>query len=332
MTRHPYPKRRAFFAMRYVRLLGKICLANQLGPDACWLLTVIVTLEDAKSYRDAVTFWNEQLAPLVGCPNVWSLIRLRKRVVDAGWLHYEAGGKGQPGRYWAVVPPRFEGMDDLPADENPAEYADGSLTPVPTNPQQNRKTTATEPQDNRNRDATEPQEKRQTSLPVPVPGPGPKEPPLPPEGGAAAEPPAGEAAPKPKKTRTKTARDHLFDALVEVTASDREVSGGYVNKLVGKLVKADPPYTPDEVRRFGDPAFLAAALPWLAGVPTIGIIEKHIGLVRRPVTPGAAHGRAAGPARPGRVEARPGQFDHLDAGTVPPEFFAPPDPPGGPGD
>jgi hypothetical protein len=89
--------------------------------------------------------------------------------------------------------------------------------------------------------------------------------------------------------------------------------------------------TPDDVRRFADPAFVAAALPWLSGVVTLGIIEKHIGLVRRPVTPGAAHGRAAGPARPGRVEARPGQFDHLDAGTVPPEFFAPPDPPGGPG-
>ncbi len=117
-----YPRRPAFFANRFCRLMSKVCLANQIGPEACFLLMTVAMTEDAKSYRSGVTYWNEQLFPLVGLSNVKSLSRVRDKAVGAGWLHYEPGGKGRPGVYWVVVPDEFRGMDDTPVDENPAEY------------------------------------------------------------------------------------------------------------------------------------------------------------------------------------------------------------------
>lgn len=117
-----YPRRRPFFANRFCRLMTKVCLANQVGPEACFLLMTIAMTEDAKSYRGAVTFWNEQLIPLVGVNSVKSLIRIRNKAIEAGWLHYEQGGKGVVGRYWVEVPKEYEGMDDVPVDENVAEY------------------------------------------------------------------------------------------------------------------------------------------------------------------------------------------------------------------
>lgn len=117
-----YPKRPAFFANRFCRLITKACLANRIGPEACFLLVTIAMTEDAKSYRDGVTYWNEQLAPLLGLNNVKALARVRDRAVSAGWLHYEPGGKGRPGVYWVLVPDNYDGVDDRPTDENPAEY------------------------------------------------------------------------------------------------------------------------------------------------------------------------------------------------------------------
>jgi hypothetical protein len=117
-----YPKRPAFFAHRFTRLLFKACVANEIGTDALALLVAIVHTEDAKGYRGAVTFWNEQLMPLIGVNGVKSLIRIRNKAVEAGWLHYEQGGKGVVGRYWVLIPPDFDGVDDSPTDENRGDY------------------------------------------------------------------------------------------------------------------------------------------------------------------------------------------------------------------
>lgn len=112
-----YPKRKPFFANRFIRVLAKMCAAQEIGPDSFTLLSVIVMTEDAKGYRDAVTFFNEQLMPMAGFRSVDSLARARKRAIDAGWLHYEPGGKGKPGRYWAVIPDKFSTVDNAPSDE-----------------------------------------------------------------------------------------------------------------------------------------------------------------------------------------------------------------------
>lgn len=117
-----YPKRPKFFAFKFCRLMARVCLANEVGPETCWLLAVIAHTEDAKQYRDAVTYFNEHLGPLVGAGCVGSLARMRTKAINAGWLHYEPGTKRKAGKYWVTIPPKFEGVGDKALDEDPTEY------------------------------------------------------------------------------------------------------------------------------------------------------------------------------------------------------------------
>lgn len=110
MTDKVYPGRPPYFACDYVRLLGFEQIANDLGPQACWLLTVVVMVEDQLRYSRSVTFSNEQLVRMAGSGSVSSLDRARKRCVEAGWLHYVPGGRRVgPGVYWVTVPKEYQG-------------------------------------------------------------------------------------------------------------------------------------------------------------------------------------------------------------------------------
>jgi hypothetical protein len=115
-----YPKRPACFAYKYCRLLTKTCAAQDIGHIGFVLCVIIVHQEDAKRYAGPVTFYNEQLMPLVGVAKWESLDGARQRAVKAGWLRYEAGNRGQrmPGRYWTTIPDHLKALDDAPCDEN----------------------------------------------------------------------------------------------------------------------------------------------------------------------------------------------------------------------
>lgn len=117
-----YPQRPRFFAHRFCRLMAKVCLANEIGPEACWLLTIIAHTEDAKGYRSSVSYFNYQLLPLIGVCSEDSLDRIRARAVHSGWLHYQRGAKRIPGRYWVKIPSKFDDWDDSPTDENHGDY------------------------------------------------------------------------------------------------------------------------------------------------------------------------------------------------------------------
>ncbi len=84
------------------------------------------------------------------------------------------------------------------------------------------------------------------------------------------------SAVKPPKVRK---RDELFDTLVEITSSDPKTNGQNLGRVCKALREADPPYTPDEVRRL--PAVIAAQ-----GLPsftfTLNCVPKYIGWVRNP--------------------------------------------------
>jgi len=123
-----YPKRGRYFSNRFLRILTKTCAAQDIGPDGCWLLTVIASLEDAKHYSDAVTFYNGQLMAVTAFTREHSLIAARTRAVEAGWLHYEPGRKRKPGRYWVTIPTRFAPVPDGPCDEDPCDYADDNAS------------------------------------------------------------------------------------------------------------------------------------------------------------------------------------------------------------
>lgn len=125
-----YPSREAYFAHRYCRLLTKTCAAQEIGHVAFALCVTIAHQEDAKRYSGPVTFFNEQLLPLVAVTKWESLDRARQRAAAAGWLHYEPGNRGQrmPGRYWVTIPKHLEQFDDQPCDES--QYpAKGEWTP-----------------------------------------------------------------------------------------------------------------------------------------------------------------------------------------------------------
>lgn len=195
-----YPRRPRFFANRFCRLMTKVCLANEIGPEACFLLMTVAMTEDAKSYRGPVTYWNEQLMPILGINSIKSLVRIRGKAVASGWLHYEQGGKGVVGRYWVSVPAEFEGMDDAPTDENPLEYR------------------AVCGGENDTRSAGEVQEKcsgsgmdraGEVAILLPLSFPLPKDTPLPPTGDG------GVAPKKPRKPRQPHAEHPHFAAFWE---------------------------------------------------------------------------------------------------------------------
>ena len=77
-------------------------------------------------------------------------------------------------------------------------------------------------------------------------------------------------------TKTPRPRDELFDAIAEITGSDPQASGSHVGKVAAALRRAEPPYTPAEVRAL--PAALAAG--GLTVPVTLGVVEKYIGWVR----------------------------------------------------
>lgn len=113
-----YPKREGtHFAHRALRLLVKTAAAQEIGPTAVALVMTVAMTEDSARYRRAVTFYNDQLLPLVGVTKWDSLDRARRKAVAAGWLHYENRGKRLPGLYWVTIPATAEGIGDGPVDE-----------------------------------------------------------------------------------------------------------------------------------------------------------------------------------------------------------------------
>lgn len=112
-----YPTRDPFFSNSFVRLLTRMRIANEIGADGAWCLAIIVFQEDATFYTRPVTFWDDQLADKIGV-TARSLRVIRSRLVEAGWLHYEPGRKGVPGRYWVLLPEFADSIADGPSDDH----------------------------------------------------------------------------------------------------------------------------------------------------------------------------------------------------------------------
>lgn len=120
MSDYPRERRgqRQIWANKLIRLLQKSCAANSIGIEACWLVTCIVLVEDAKHYSGPVTFWTGQLLPITGFQSWGRLDRARERAVEAGWLHYRGGTNRQCGIYWSLIPDAvLRAFNDSPVDE-----------------------------------------------------------------------------------------------------------------------------------------------------------------------------------------------------------------------
>lgn len=168
-----YPKRESHFAHRFVRLMFRTCAAQDIGPEAVMLLTIIAHTEDTKRYTAPVTFWNGQLMHIMAFQHIGRLDRARKRAVRSGWLHYEAGGKAKAGKYWVTIPARFSKLPDGPLDcdvagilstsrQDNEQEGDSSYLPVDKETVEKRETNGRETAD-----------KRATFIPSPSPSPSP---------------------------------------------------------------------------------------------------------------------------------------------------------------
>lgn len=154
-----YPKRPTHFAHRVIRLMARVCAAQEIGTDGAWLVAIIAHTEHAKWYSSAVTFWNDQLMSVAGF-TIGQLVRARKKAIDGGWLHYEAGGKGKVGRYWVCVPTQYEGLPDGAVDADPHAI-------LFKNEQENERET----EEKRKTTEGETEEKCATFIPTPTPAP-----------------------------------------------------------------------------------------------------------------------------------------------------------------
>lgn len=107
-----YPKREPFFAHRFVRVLQKSCAAQDIGRDACLLLTFIAHTEDAARYRGPVRFWNEQLMTTLAFNNRRQLNNCRQKAIDYGWLVYNRKNDRAVGNYFVQIPEQFSDIPD----------------------------------------------------------------------------------------------------------------------------------------------------------------------------------------------------------------------------
>jgi chromosome segregation ATPase len=80
-----YPKRQAYFAHRYCRLLTKTCAAQEIGPIAFVLCVTIAHTEDAKRYAAEMQRWQKLEAEhaTITAPLVSKAVTLEKSVKDA---------------------------------------------------------------------------------------------------------------------------------------------------------------------------------------------------------------------------------------------------------
>ncbi|WP_425619087.1 hypothetical protein NA78x_002818 [Anatilimnocola sp. NA78] len=112
-----YPKRDSYFAHRFVRVLQKSCAAQDIGRDACLLLSFIAHTEDAARYTGPVRYWNSQLEQTMGFTSPKQLNHARHKAVEAGWLNYERAGTRNVGLYFVLIPERFQTLSDSPIEE-----------------------------------------------------------------------------------------------------------------------------------------------------------------------------------------------------------------------
>lgn len=112
-----YPPRQPYFAQKFIRLMTKTAAAQELGPSACWMLSVIACQEDAKRYTEPAKYYYEQLMPLCGFTSRKQLRAAIEKAESLGWLNYQAGTKGIPGKFFVAIPERFQDLQPTGCDE-----------------------------------------------------------------------------------------------------------------------------------------------------------------------------------------------------------------------
>lgn len=310
-TEFAYPKRPKFFSHKFCRIMWKCCLANEIGSDICWLLSGIAMTEDAKGYRSAVTYFNEQLSVVAGYGSVDAMCRARSKAVKAGWLAYKPGGKGFAGKYYVTIPKAHSDWDDLPTDENnehddavsanskteqkPSPKHSDDLVYIRTSAEESAKEPRTIREASAEESAKQVRTKCGTFFPIPIPNPIPipiHSEPVGSDGECDICEPIEIAeelntkqavvvkdqpkTPKPKKARKPWP---MYDAIAAVTGC----KGSHVAKVAHEIESEDNPLTPEEIYEFGRRFVELCPYVLIDGVarlPNVGELGKFANRVR----------------------------------------------------
>jgi hypothetical protein len=279
-----YPARPPFFALKFIRLMAKTALGNELGADVIGLLSVIAATEDAKGYRGPVNFHNAQLMMILGVASFCRLSRMRKAASRAGWLVFRPGSSRVPPTYFVTVPERFRGVSDGASDEHPGKYFTPTIGDFGIS-------ISDDPATSRHIDQSSVSDgsvmNKSASLPIPSPSPSPSpkrilaESAEPDPASENDQPATRKRKPKPpaRKEPAPRERNELFDAVAEVTGADPKLNGGQIGKAAADLKAAG--YGVADVRKFA--AKFLQLCPWARGErtrPEVGELVKHIAKVR----------------------------------------------------
>lgn len=170
------------FAAKAIRVLTRSAAAQELGPNVCWMLTVILGQEDSPAvrYSRPVTYYFEQLMPLCGFRSKKQLRAAITTAVETGWLEYTPGAKGRPGRFRVKIPDELAGVEPYGCDESdpPANGKPDEKCGSDSEPNRDPKAKCgsdSEPEVHRKCTANAPQVHRKGNPFLPGPSPVPKE-------------------------------------------------------------------------------------------------------------------------------------------------------------
>jgi hypothetical protein len=161
--------KKSHHAHKLCRLLTKLAIANEIGPEATLMLMVIAHTEDAIWYSGPVTFWNQELQTICGLKSTGRLIRAREKAVDGGWLIYEKGAKERPAKYQTRIPDRYRHIPDVAVGDQATSGMECTRN-MEENPERIRKESDKNPKSC----GKESDKNPKTFNPVPVPVPVPK--------------------------------------------------------------------------------------------------------------------------------------------------------------
>ena len=99
-----YIHRPQYWAIKVLQEMARCGAANEIGPAGYTLVAVVAGFEDMHRYKTPVTFFNAQLMLMIGVTSHDTLIKVRAKAVEAGWLYYVQGGKNRAGVYASRIP------------------------------------------------------------------------------------------------------------------------------------------------------------------------------------------------------------------------------------
>jgi len=111
-----YPSNRTGWLHTLTGILTRTEAAREIGIEAMLLILAIAVQEDSQQYGVPPTLFFGELQRILGIRSRARLERARQKAIDAGWLVFIPGPRGDlaAARYWTVIPERLNLFESVP--------------------------------------------------------------------------------------------------------------------------------------------------------------------------------------------------------------------------